>query len=312
MSTIQKKAALCFIISYTHVLHHEQLWRDWIRDISDIINVYVHYSDYSKLSPWLKQYALTQIQRTTYADVVPAYIAVLSQAYNADVTNSWFCLLTDTCAPVISPAEFRARFEQAHMCSIMRWKKAHWNVAYHPRANLARLPTSHHLCNDPWFVLCRAHVLCCITFVLKQRTLYKIITSGGIANESLFAIILVLYNPVSPEALSPIINESASVADWVRPATGTSPHYFHDATQTNTDVLERLVTDHPYAMFARKFNSSFPSAQIRALWDISRTPTFPVVAADVSSPSFVWWWKTGMLILLFLLLLFFAFFMTYG
>ena len=32
------KIALCFIISYEHVLNKEQLWIDWINPNKDIIN----------------------------------------------------------------------------------------------------------------------------------------------------------------------------------------------------------------------------------------------------------------------------------
>ena len=37
------KIALCFIISYEHILQKEQLWIDWIKPNQDIINIYFHY-----------------------------------------------------------------------------------------------------------------------------------------------------------------------------------------------------------------------------------------------------------------------------
>ena len=37
------KVALCFIISYQHILNKEQLWIDWIKPNKDIINIYFHY-----------------------------------------------------------------------------------------------------------------------------------------------------------------------------------------------------------------------------------------------------------------------------
>jgi protoheme ferro-lyase len=39
------KTALCFLISYEHILNKEQLWIDWIKPNQDIINVYFHYKD---------------------------------------------------------------------------------------------------------------------------------------------------------------------------------------------------------------------------------------------------------------------------
>ena len=50
------KIALCFIISYEHVLNKEQLWIDWIKPNQDIINIYFHYKDINKIIPISKLY----------------------------------------------------------------------------------------------------------------------------------------------------------------------------------------------------------------------------------------------------------------
>ena len=43
------KVALCFIISYEHILQKEQLWIDWIKPNQDIINIYFHYKSISMI-----------------------------------------------------------------------------------------------------------------------------------------------------------------------------------------------------------------------------------------------------------------------
>ena len=60
-------------------------------------------------SPWIKMYTIPPklIQQTTYYNVVPAYMSILTYAYNHDSNNLWFCLLTDSCVPIISPKENR-------------------------------------------------------------------------------------------------------------------------------------------------------------------------------------------------------------
>ena len=107
------KVALCFIISYEHILHKEQLWIDWIKPNKDIINVYFHYKDFNMIkSPWIKQYTIPPnlTQNTTYYNVVPAYMSILIYAFHHDKANLWFSLLTDTCVPIISPTKFRKLF----------------------------------------------------------------------------------------------------------------------------------------------------------------------------------------------------------
>ena len=71
------KACLCFLISYDHILTKEQLWIDWIEPNKDIINVYFHYTDISKIkSEWIKKHLLPKeyLVNTDYLHVVPAYL----------------------------------------------------------------------------------------------------------------------------------------------------------------------------------------------------------------------------------------------
>ena len=54
------KIALCFIISYEHILNKEHIWREWIEPNKDIINVYFYYKDITKIkSNWILQYAIS-------------------------------------------------------------------------------------------------------------------------------------------------------------------------------------------------------------------------------------------------------------
>ena len=81
------KVALCFIISYEHILKKEHLWIEWIKPNQDIINIYFHYKDINLIkSPWIKLYTIPPkfIQNTSYYNVVPAYMSILSYAYEHD------------------------------------------------------------------------------------------------------------------------------------------------------------------------------------------------------------------------------------
>ena len=43
------KIALCFIISYEHILNKEDIWKQWIEPNKDIINTYFYYKDITKI-----------------------------------------------------------------------------------------------------------------------------------------------------------------------------------------------------------------------------------------------------------------------
>jgi hypothetical protein len=282
------KIALCFTISYDHILNKEVLWREWIEPNKDIINVYFYYKDITKIkSPWILEHALPPncIHETSYYHVIPAYLSLMQYALKYD--NQWMCFLTDSCCPIISPRKFRALFYSCWNKSIMSWKPAWWNINVHKRANLALLPEDLRLANDPWFVLKRENVEQILHFSKKQISVVKTICDGGLANESLFAIImhgykqlrseevqvnsiikpflylaqwsLPMHNFISRKQTIPsVINSITHLADWSRMDSATSPHTFKEGNTRDIQFIEENLEKNKCAMFIRKIAREFP------------------------------------------------------
>jgi len=251
-----KKIALCFIISYDHILNKEAIWREWISHNSDIINVYFYYKDINKIkSSWILKHAIPpeNIFPTSYFHVVPAYISLFNYSYTHDKDNEWFCILTDSCCPIVSPTYFRHLFETNMNKSIMSWRQCWWNVQFHKRANLALLPEELRLGNDPWFLLKREHVKLTLGFFKKYPKFVKTICDGGLANESIFSIILKRENVINE-----VINSSCNVSDWTRMENATSPHLFKLCDSRDVEFIEQSLNNNPYMIFIRKIDQSFP------------------------------------------------------
>lgn len=258
------KVALCFIISYDHILNKEEIWKEWIEPNKDIINVYFYYKDLSKIkSEWILQHTVppAYIIDTSYYHVIPAYLSVMKFALSHDARNSWCCMLTDSCCPIISPSNFRRLFYSHYEKSIMSWKKPWWNIDIHNRANLKMLPPELQLANDPWFVLQRENIKHILTFVNKQPAATKTICDGKLANESLFAIILHGYKQLEPTGR--VISAVTHITDWNRMTTTTSPHVFKDANKTDLQFIESESKKNKYAMFIRKIAPEFPNDVLR-------------------------------------------------
>jgi hypothetical protein len=257
------KAALCFIISYEHILNKEEIWKEWIEPNKDIINVYFYYKDLKKIkSSWIRKHTIPSnyIFDTSYYHVIPAYISIMKYALS-DVNNSWFCMLTDSCCPIISPNKFRYLFYNYYNKSIMRWKTPWWNIDLHKRANLAKFPPELRLANEPWFILKRENVMHILNFVNKQQQATKLICDGGLANESIFAMILHGYKQLEPNGS--VISEVTHIADWNRMASATSPHLFKDANDKDILFMETEIDKNPYCMFIRKIAPEFPNNILR-------------------------------------------------
>jgi|694.fasta_scaffold17067_11 hypothetical protein len=264
------KVALCFIISYEHVIQKEHYWIKWIESNKDLFNVYFHYKQKSKIkSRWILNYCIPEkyVKTTSYFNVVPAYMTLLTYAHEHDKNNQWFCMLTDTCVPIISPENFRKLFLNYYDKSIIRCGKAHWNINLHQRANLRHFSKEYHLYNDPWFTLCRYHVHLCILFMVGQNSFYNKINSGGLANESIFAIILQTFNELNKNK---ILNCSGTICDWIRMSNPTSPHLFNECTEVDKNIITTQLKINPYALFLRKVNYKFPDEKLIEIssWDV--------------------------------------------
>jgi hypothetical protein len=254
------KIALCFIISYDHILNKEEIWKEWIESNKDIINVYFFYKDFNKIkSQWIRERTIppNYIHETNYLHVIPAYLSVMRFALTHDNENNWFCMLTDSCCPIISPKKLRYLFYNNYKKSIMSWSPAWWNVESEKRANLHLLPKEFHLGNDPWFVLNKEHVLQILTFVNNKRDITKTICSGKIANESLFAVILYCYRQLYLNG--PVISASTHIADWSRTTSPTSPHIFKEGNEKDIKFIDSSLEKNKHFMFIRKVSPEFPN-----------------------------------------------------
>lgn len=263
------KAALCFIINYDHILNKEEIWKEWIEPNKDIINVYFFYKDLRKIkSKWILEHTIppNYIVETSYYHVIPAYLSIMNFAFKHDEQNKWFCMLTDSCCPIISPKRFRYLFYENYNYSLFSWKDAWWNIEIDKRANLAKLPKELRLANDPWFTLTRENVKQVFHFVSTQQTLTKTICDGGLANESLFAIIFKVYKELEDGDLarkSHINCTSTHITDWSRPTSSTSPHVFKDANEKDIKFIEKRLNSSVYYMFIRKIDVEFPDDILR-------------------------------------------------
>jgi hypothetical protein len=271
---IKMKAALCFLISYDHVLNKENIWREWIEPNKDIINVYFFYKDWNKIkSPWIRAHTLppNMIVATSYFHVVPAYLSLYEFAVRHDADNQWFCMLTDACCPIISPKRFRKLFSQYGRESLLNWKRAWWNPHLTHRANLLKLPPDLWLGHDPWFILSRQHVCTILGYVQWKPDFVRLICQGRVANESVFAIILKLCNELDHVHLV-----STHLTDWSRTTSTTSPHLFKEANEQDIQFLKRELERNPAAMFVRKVAPEFPDDILRHfIYEYRKDPDDP-------------------------------------
>jgi len=265
------KVALCFIISYEHILNKEDIWREWIKPNKDIINVYFYYKDIKKIkSEWIMKHTIPPkfIYETSYYHVIPAYLSLMNFALSHDSNNNWFCFLTDSCCPIISPTRFRHLFYTHYNKSILSWKKAWWNIQFHKRANLALLPEELHLANDPWFVMKRENVMQCIHFVNNRENMTRTICQGGLANESLFAIIMHMCKQLNNKN---IISDVSHTTDWSRTTSPTSPHLFKLANEQDIKFITKSLSKDKHVMFIRKIDPSFPDEVLKYfIYDYSK------------------------------------------
>jgi len=86
-----------------------------------------------------------------------------------------------------------------------------------------------------------------------NRGIFKLICNGGLANESIFAIIL-----YSIGTLKNVINEITHCVDWNRRSSPTSPYVFKHGTPQDVEYIHKFIKENKYTMFLRKVSPEFP------------------------------------------------------
>jgi hypothetical protein len=108
--------------------------------------------------------------------------------------------------------------------------------------------------------------------LVAKNGIYKKVNKGGLANESIFAIILQTFNELTNPTR--LINEVCTITDWTRMSSPTSPYLFKEATDENLKIIDDLLKENKYTMFLRKVHSSFPENEIRNIMNTDFKHTY--------------------------------------
>jgi hypothetical protein len=101
-----------------------------------------------------------------------------------------------------------------------------------------------------------------------KKEIVKTICDGGLANESLFAIIFYASNQLNKTQL---ISSTTHATDWSRMTTSTSPHLFKNADKTDIAFIEKFLKENKYTMFIRKISPEFPDTILKKyIYDYSK------------------------------------------
>jgi hypothetical protein len=123
--------------------------------------------------------------------------------------------------------------------------------------------------------------------------MYKRVCEGGLANESVFAIIL-----HGLKRLENVKNEISHATDWEKMSSPTSPYVFKTGTAEDIQFITTALDKNKYTIFLRKVNSSFPDEILNDFihrqapatkWTL---PTFFVEWIIITRPLLilVWFW----------------------
>jgi hypothetical protein len=74
-----------------------------------------------------------------------------------------------------------------------------------------------------------------------------------------------------------MINESATISDWSRMTSPTSPYTFIDGTEENINVICELLKKNKYALFLRKVNNKFPDTALKEIMNMDFGHTYELL-----------------------------------
>jgi hypothetical protein len=97
-----------------------------------------------------------------------------------------------------------------------------------------------------------------MNFVINTDKMCNLICNGGLANESLFAIILTYYKKIQN-----VVCKTTHMADWFRMSSATSPHIFKEGNDKDIEFIESFIQKNDLVMFIRKVHPEFPDEILR-------------------------------------------------
>jgi hypothetical protein len=118
----------------------------------------------------------------------------------------------------------------------------------------------------------------------SKNGIYHLVNEGGLANESIFAIILQTFNELT--AKDKLLNSVTTITDWSRMSSPTSPYLFKEATDENINIISNLLKENPNAMFLRKVDREFPDQSILNIMNIDSNTQLIIKKKDYNSYYF--------------------------
>ena len=85
-------------------------------------------------------------------------------------------------------------------------------------------------------ILKREDVQVCFKFTHSKMNIFKTICDGGLANESLFAIILSITSRLTDSNVKKYITH---LTDWSRMTSPTSPYFFTEGSQKDIKLIKK-------------------------------------------------------------------------
>jgi hypothetical protein len=96
--------------------------------------------------------------------------------------------------------------------------------------------------------------------MIKKQNIYQSVCKGGLANESIFAIILKTFNEINNKFT--LINTSSTISDWSRMENVTSPHVFKndipDVLEKDKNFIYNELKKNKFVLFLRKVKYDYP------------------------------------------------------
>ena len=132
----------------------------------------------------------------------------------------------------------------------------------------------------------------------SKKEIVKTICAGGLANESLFAIIFYACKQLNNTQL---ISSPTHATDWSRMTSSTSPYLFKDANKTDINFIEKFIKENKYTMFIRKVSPEFPDTILeKYIYDYSKDDYEDNDPCVFNVFSILWFWTSFSFFLFFI------------
>jgi len=97
---------IAFMFLTINDVNNPEIWSKYFPDDKSKYNIYIHPKNPDEVKSFLKPHIINDLRPTSWGFIIDAYEALFKTAYDDDINNKYFVIVSESCLPITSFNQF--------------------------------------------------------------------------------------------------------------------------------------------------------------------------------------------------------------